>query len=221
MKQALFGFGGLLIGGLLGGLIGYRLGYQKAYSIFGEEVDEALQDYQRAANTDSQDVSGPEDENKVVSENSREGARFTESNPSQIDYTGFYGTKGVTEDDEEYVDVTEVENEHPSDDERAVQEMEKIAYERQENMGKPPRIISIDQVGGLPSYISEECLFYYPESDVLCTEDGAMIDEPGLLVGQALDKYDFRNSDETQIFVLNYQLDTCYDIQKVGGLYEP
>lgn len=221
MKQALFGFGGLLIGSLLGGFIGYRLGYQKAYSIFGEEAAEALQDYQRAVNTDSQDVSGSEDQNRIVSENSRDAARATENNPSKTDYTAFYGTKGVTKDGFEYVDVSEVENDHPSDDERAVQEMEKIEYERRENMGKQPRIISIEQAGNLPAYINSECLFYYPESDVLCTEDGDMIDNPGLLVGPALDKYGFRNNDETQIFVMNYQLDTCYDIQKVGGLYEP
>lgn len=221
MKQVLFGFGGLLIGGLLGGFIGYKVGYKKAYSIFGEEADQALRDYQRTADTDSQGVPGSENQNVNVSENSREAARATESNPSKTDYTAFYGQKGVTEDGTEYVDVSEVENDHPSDDERAVQEAEKIAEERRENMGKPPRIISIDQAGNLPAYVNSECLFYYPESDVLCTEDGDMIDEPGLLVGQALDKYDFRGSEETQIFVMNYQLDTCYDIQKVGGLYEP
>lgn len=221
MKQALFGFGGLLIGSLLGGFIGYRLGYQKAYSIFGEEANESLQAYQRAVNTDNQDVSGSEDENKVVSENSRDAARATENNPSKTDYTGFYGKKCGEVNGIPVIDTTEIENDHPNDDERAVQEMEKIEHERQENMGKPPRIISIEQAGNLPAYINSECLFYYPESDVLCTEDGAMIDEPGLLVGQALDKYGFRDSEETQIFVMNYQLDTCYDIQKVGGLYEP
>lgn len=87
--------------------------------------------------------------------------------------------------------------------------------EHRKNMNKPPRIISAEDYANLPSYIDQEVLYYYAYDEMLCDENEEPVDEPSDLIGDALEKYGFADSDERLIFVMNYATDTCYEIQKL------
>lgn len=87
--------------------------------------------------------------------------------------------------------------------------------EHQKNKNRPPRIISADTYSNLPAYIDQEVLYFYAYDEMLCDENEEPIDEPERLVGDALTKYGFMDSEEQIIFVMNYAIDTCYEIQKL------
>lgn len=92
--------------------------------------------------------------------------------------------------------------------------------EHQKNKDRPPRLISEEAVGELSPHIDHQILFYYTLDDTVTDEEDKIIDDPAWLLGDTLDKYNFRESDEKLVFVLNYALDTVYEIQKVNGSFE-
>lgn len=94
---------------------------------------------------------------------------------------------------------------------------EQAFEEHRKNMNKPPKIISAEAYSNLPAHIDQQAMYFYSYDEVLCDENEEMIDEPGLLVGDALTRYDFADSDERCIFVMNYATDTCYEIQKIDA----
>lgn len=88
---------------------------------------------------------------------------------------------------------------------------------------RPPTIIGWKHAFELPSFIDQSILYYYPVDDVL-VEEG--YDEPieegalPMVVGDCLTKFNFKNNDDDLIYVMNYQQDVCYEIQKKkGGFY--
>lgn len=92
--------------------------------------------------------------------------------------------------------------------------------ENQKNKNKPPKIISSEAYANLPSYVDQDVLYFYSYDEILCDDNEDPVEEPERLIGDALTKYDFTNSDERIIFVMNYALDTCYEIQKVDASWE-
>lgn len=92
---------------------------------------------------------------------------------------------------------------------------EDVTNEHQKNMNKPPKIISAEAYSNLPPHIEQETLYLYAYDETLTDENDEPIDEPSVLVGDSLTKYNFIDSDEPVIFVMNYALDTCYEIQKI------
>lgn len=89
--------------------------------------------------------------------------------------------------------------------------------EHQKNKNKPPRIISEEAYSNLSPSVDQKTLYFYTEDEVLTDENEEMLDDPETYVGDALTKYGFNESEEMIIFVMNYALDTCYEIQKVDA----
>lgn len=89
--------------------------------------------------------------------------------------------------------------------------------EHQKNRNKPPRIISAEAYSNLPAYIENEVLYFYKYDEMLVDENDEPVEEPERLVGDALTKYSFVDNDESIIFVMNYSIDTCYEVQKVDS----
>lgn len=89
----------------------------------------------------------------------------------------------------------------------------------QKNKNRDPKIISADTYSELPAHIDKKVLYLYAWDEVVVDEDNEdePIEEPERLIGDALTKYGFIDNDELIIFVMNYSLDTCYEIQKVDG----
>lgn len=133
------------------------------------------------------------------------------------DYTKYYTPRNnVVEGNDEEGEQEETED--PDEDSLEVRINEEAAAWHKENIHREPRIISKEDAQNLPGFIDTTDLFYYVEVDGLYDEEEEEIDQPYLLIGNALDKYGFRESDEQFLYVLNYQLDTCYHIQKIEEL---
>lgn len=89
----------------------------------------------------------------------------------------------------------------------------------QRNKNKSPKIISAEAYGELPAHIEKKVLYLYAYDEIVVDEDNddEPLTEPERLIGDALTKYDFIDNDERIIFVMNYALDTCYEIQKLDA----
>ena len=136
------------------------------------------------------------------------------------DYTQYYASKVDPAEMESPPEDTEAENleaqgEILSNEYR----LEKLA-----NAGRLPKIIKMEECGTDPLYKTVYLTY--------CTVDGVLVEDQGDvyyepedtdaindLVGDALDKYGFRNSDEGIICVRNFKYGTDYEITKYEGVY--
>ena len=117
-----------------------------------------------------------------------------------------------------------VSEEHVNDDDSCSDFKEKVETpeeeafeEHQKNKNRPPKIISAEAYGELPAHIDKEVLYFFAHDEMLTDDNEEPVEEPERLVGDALTKYGFNESDEMIIFVMNYNLDTCYEIQKLDS----
>ena len=83
-----------------------------------------------------------------------------------------------------------------------------------------PKIIKEEDYGN-DGTLSQETLMYFAGNDILVTEDDEEIHDIPLVVGDCLDKFDFRHNNEKRIFVRNYKLGKDYEITKIPGEYIP
>lgn len=151
-------------------------------------------------------------------------------------YTDYYrGIKARDSVDDESVSVDPAENEHPeedSDDDISEDEYAEITAETDEEyesylMTKEikqgykdgPKIISMDAFEDERRDFDKVQLYYYTEDDILADENEDIIDDVERVVGDALDKYDFRNNDDMYVCVRNINYSTDYIIGKVLGSY--
>lgn len=96
---------------------------------------------------------------------------------------------------------------------------ESATEDHNRNKDKPPRIISEGALGEIPAYYENKVLFFYRLDDVVTDEEDNVIDDPEYLLGDCLDKYNFRESEEKLIFVRNFALDTVYEVQKINAAH--
>lgn len=111
--------------------------------------------------------------------------------------------------------------EHPEepDEESDILEENPIKREPKEDESmKDPKLISEDKFDEDDDY-EKETLYYYNEDDVLTDESEQEIDNELYLLGDAMDKFDFRNSEERVIHVRNFELQTDYEVIKVWAPY--
>ena len=208
MNKALYFVGGLIFGALAGGVSTYLYMKKKVdeannelndylqYNDISEEYDEETEDYE-------------EDEVEVNSDENDDIKEKLELNYEKTtNYAAMY--KGSASDYEHPVDSDE-------DEEDLALE---ATIEHRKNMTKKPKIISAEAAADLDAYIDHSVLLYYVEDEVLATENDEEITDPETFIGDALTKYGFiDNEDEEIIYVMNYELDTCYEIQKMEGTF--
>lgn len=141
-----------------------------------------------------------------------------------VDYTKYYNSQ-----------VDPAENESPSDDIPEDDEALELAsqgewitreakIEHAANKNRSPKIIRAEECGNDPTYR----VIYL----TYCTEDGSLVEDQGDvfydeddigivgdMIGDALDKYGFRNNDESVIYVRNFAYMVDYEITKFDGSY--
>ena len=227
LKNVAFFFSGVGIGGLAGFLVTKKV-LEKKYSEDAEKKIKEIESYYNLSDEykRGEDVNPPEEDNdrqKLRKEN------LYRRPESRTDYTQCYKAQNTAikdspiladEDEEEGVDPAEMEHPEEEDTEEDDEDEEEAHAYHQKNRKRKPRIISEKDVGDLPPHVDSELLYYYTENDVLVTDNEEVLDDPETFVGD-FDKYGFKTSDERIIFVMNYELDTCYEIQKVFGEYDP
>lgn len=242
VKNILLFVGGLAIGaasGILGTKKYFEDRYQKRY----EEDHDALEEYYHKRDEYTRDDHEEAEEEfeddgvNPVETDSVPGGRMSPEERAEIkaklnrnwegttNYAGMYREKNgyteraLAEGTAHPLDVGEPGEEDPDDqNQEEVESAEETAFnEHQKNKDRPPKIISADAFSELDAHIETEVLYFYALDEMLCDENEEPIEEPERLVGDCLDKYGFRDNDERLIFVMNYALDTAYEIQKVDS----
>lgn len=224
-KNILIFLSGIITGGTIGVLAtkGY---YKKKFDKMGEEYRSDLDEYYRGVDSYARGITDDDDEiNPVNNEESRENGPLNQEKRNEIreklkrnyrettNYASFYKNKNITDpDDSENNREAEKYEPDPTPEEEANEEHE-------QNRHREPRIISYEKLGEIPNHYEEEALYYYTYDEVLTTDEGEVIEEPERLIGDALDKYDFRNNDEESIIVQNFALNKIYEISKFQAAY--
>lgn len=102
-----------------------------------------------------------------------------------------------------------------TDEERDYLEGQEISSKRSNVI----KLIPVDAYGSEPGF-DVGTLFYYTEDDILATEEEERIDNPEFYVGNCLDKFGFRDNDESSIYIRNYRVQYDYEICKVRSSFE-
>lgn len=114
--------------------------------------------------------------------------------------------------------TTGPEEEEPEDEGGPVLTEEEWT-DRMKNISRPPKLISADDLEGLPNYVEMETWFYYTYDATVTDENDQVIEDYMRYLGDCLDKYDFPDSDETVIYVRNFEYDKVYEITKINANY--
>lgn len=231
-KNILFFIGGVVAGGIAG-IFGTRHflsdKYNKQFEECRAELEEYYQRTDEYARVPHGDDQNDRKSNVLFPEEgiSRPGGRMSPEERASVkeklqkNYkeTTNYAAMYKTSND---VDPAEMEYPEEDSDEKNYDDQNEVSEEQafedhRKNMNKAPKIISVETYSNLPAHIDQQVLYFYSYDEALCDENEEIIEDPGLLVGDALNKYDFADSDERCIFVMNYATDTCYEIQKVDA----
>ena len=181
-----------------------------------QELVELVEDNARIAKNFVVELDGPNIDRETMMKNARE--KLTRNYEQTTNYANMYQKKTPGYDDMTDEEFEELENTLEDTSEEAAA---RVAHEdHQSNKDRPPKIISEDSLGELPGYIDQKVLFFYRLDDTITDEEDQLIDDPDYLLGDCLDKYNFRESDEKTIFVRNFALDTVYEVQKVEAAFE-
>lgn len=220
--KLIYSIGGFLIGALTGGLIvgKYCQKHEEKTISDLEEYYGRTDEYVRKPVDDiSDDYERNDEEEEMVHRDSREEIREKLRRNQQrkeeiVNYHHMYKEKSEQPENEETENIPEEEE---------VSENEYINKEYQDWQRKhandEPKIISIDAIGDLPAWITSQSLLYYQLDDILTNDEGELIENEAYTVGECLDQYNFRNSDEDIIYVLNANLEAVYEIQKIRSAY--
>lgn len=91
----------------------------------------------------------------------------------------------------------------------------------EENKHRPPKEITWEEFNALPEFIEREAIFVYKENELYVDEYDNFIYDPNKLVGDVLEDGDnalLNKEDKRVTFVLNYELDKVYEVQKLDRL---
>ncbi len=243
-KESIFaGLVGLIVGGTATGFAVYGVMKRKYTDILNKTVDnyeKLLSEAEEALIEDDipdelkryipgeEKKSEKEEEAPKISEEDkkviREKLRY--NNERTTNYAKMYATVGDVIDakaEDGEPDPEEV-NDIDKDDEE-VEEMTNIFEATSEASSRPPVIISqehFDEFVNENSVWDVENLFLYNDGTVT-TEDDKVIDSDELdeMLGDCLDKYNFRTSSEKTIFVQCFKLTTIYEINKLNKPFIP
>ena len=127
--------------------------------------------------------------------------------PVQRDYTQYYIQRRA-------------EEEHPYDSDEDENDIHE-ALNDPNLRKKEPKLIKYEEFMS-PEWEHHDklTLQYFTEDDILATEEGEILKNVHLHVGDALTKYGFKtNKDESVIFVRNFRLGVDYEIDKIEASY--
>ena len=248
-KNNIFAFvGGIIVGAVAGGTTVYFISKKKTEARIDElikkyEVNDTQKEaekkidipdeYKRQGSTSNKidaESSGAEPDRYLTDEEKQKiKEKLQKNNNKTIEYAKMYTSPVVTIDEssndissDSDEDELEEDDDDDDDDEEELIEQETVNIfdvATNRSKGRDPRIISEDAAEDLPSIYSRCTLFVYDDGFVSDEEDN-IIENPSMLLGGCLDKYNFLDSNENCIFVQNYNLHTVYEVQKAHENYE-
>lgn len=232
-KSVLCLLGGLVLGGGVGGFTAFALTKRKYESILKETSDSYEKLLAEASANVEDDV--PDEYKRYIPEEQKEEEmpkiskeekeiikeKLKFNNERTTAYANMYkvSPKDILEAAEDAV------NEEEPEEEKEEEEATNIFEAAEKASGRKPVIISEehfnDYLNNSSAWDTEE-LFLYNDG-VITTDEDKVIDEDELVVmlGDCLDKYNFRNSKEKQIYIQCYKLSTVYSVQKFDRPFIP
>lgn len=206
--SSIIGFG---VGITCGFFLGKRLERKKQMASEGvmDDYYKRVEHYKKSDDQNEDEevtVKSSEEEKKARKDYIKNGG-----NKEKVPYDKMYKTGYAYEDD--------FEAEVPKEEHLPL-EAEAAHDRHQRDKNKKPKIISFEDAMELNNTIESETLYFYSYDEVLCEENGDVIEDPGLFVGDCLEKYGFVQNDEEAIYVMNYELDTCFEVVKKFESYE-
>lgn len=213
--------------GIVSGVLGSMAYFKNKYSKMADEQIAETEEYYRKyfevqesySADDEAEVNPTENTDRsqgILSQSARDEIRekLTRNYEQTTNYASIYKEKhpDVFKQAEEMADA-EGDIEQPNEAEIA-----NIEHEKHKN--DPPKIISDEEYGMLAPNIDIQTLYFYMYDETLVDDNDEIINDPSVLIGDALDVSDFIDNDETMLFVINPGIDTAYEIQKVYGSYE-
>jgi hypothetical protein len=224
-KNLIMFIGGLIIGAA-GGVFGTRTYFKKKYEEIADDEINHMRDWYEEKVSEVAEIigdDGSDDEQEFVGEDptvkidpnkmSEIKEKLVRNYEQTTNYAKMYGIRK----EEEAVDSDDEATD--SDDE--YREAEALNEERvAEHKDGKIKIISADDAGELPAYYSCSQLFFYRDNDVVTDENDIVMDDYERYIGDSLDKFGFRDSDEQTIWVKNPELDTVYEIRKFNTAFE-
>lgn len=201
MKNLLFfGLGGLA--GSLATLFISNIYLKKKYILKAEEmikenqkeVDSLREYYEDLIST----IPYFDESDTIIIDKEEQKNDFTESE-EKISYNKYYNDNVNDE----------------QDDDQNEEELNNANEYHETHKSNEPIIIRYDEFNDLPEHFDNQILFYYQDRDILTDDSNNVIDDPEILIGDALDAYDFRSNEEDIMWVKNDELDVAYEVQKV------
>lgn len=219
---------GLVTGGSIGtaaGALYFKKKYEKEYDEAIDEMEEYYQKvdtYKKGAvseeevNPSSKYVRNSETENGrdkgPLSAEEREAIRekLNKNWEMTTNYAAMF-TGGEPDDDEE--DSPQVFNENGNPVSIDVEATEYHAA----NRDRGPIVVEESEIGQYPAYFDHETFFFYPKAGILTDEENREIMDPETFLGDNLTESGFDEDDEERLFVVNFRLDTIFEVQKLDG----
>lgn len=208
---------GSALAGAAAGILGTMTYFKKKYDkVAQNKIDEIRKFYKErdqyasyAGETQEEEPQENPVENMTDEERAEIKAKLKKNWSQTTNYASYYKKNNqIPETEEEIVEETAppVLTEEEWED-------------RMKNRNRPPKLISSDDLEGLPEYIEMENMFYYTYDDTITDEDDQVIEDYKRYLGDCLEKYNFPESDEITIYVRNYEYDKVYEITKVESNY--
>lgn len=234
-KNIIFFIGGTVLGALAG-VFGTRTYFDKKYGAMARESLEIMEEeYQRRLENNYIPVKTVKEESEGQEQITAETREALLRNHEGTNYAAVYGKLHPDSShknahlqisrnilgNEITVDAIEDEEDPLVEFDETIAHVEEAVARHEANKGRKPRLISARAVHELPDEIDISELQFYTEDEVLADGDTEeKIHDVARLVGDCLQKYDFVNSDERTIYVMNDELDTCYEVVKINASYE-
>jgi hypothetical protein len=191
---------GLLLGGAVGTGITYFVMKNKNEKVLAEEVAKARKEYKEYYEQ-----------------------REEEENVAKITHVKAIPDKPTVP--KEYTELVKeydrAELEHPTEEDLIeMTDAENKMHDALDKAHDKPKLIKIESFGEIQSYDTES-LTYYVYDRTLVHEDQTIVDDEAFLIGDALDRYGWRDddADANPLYVRNYKIQKDFEIIKVFAEY--
>lgn len=213
-KEPLFFLLGVLVGGVVGSTLTYILLNKKEGIGEKIEVDDVVENLDDTNKMEEFKNNEEEIREKLLKNWDKPPLKVSEDEMAEHMHP-------TDSDEDEFEDASdtpfdEVDNNH----DLGIQESIENDEYHKKNKGKKPKIISKDDLDSVPSHFETSEWVFWAGDDVVTDDDGSnVIEDPERFVGDCLDKYDFRNNDEEELYILSYEYDTLFVITKYFKSY--
>lgn len=208
-REPLFFLLGVLVGGVVGSTLTYILLNKKEGIGEKIEVEDVVENLDDANKMEEFKNNEEEIREKLLKNWDKPPLKVSEDEMAE-------NMHPVDSDEDDIEALDEVDNEKDLNEQEA---MDADEYHKKNN-GKKPKIISKDNLDSVPSHFETSEWVFWAGDDVMTDDDGSsVIEDPERFVGDCLDKYDFRNNDEEELYILSYEYDTLFIITKYFKSY--